>query len=41
MIFNIQLTYEQYWTLAFVLFQAMLFYSAKEMFKYPHERDEE
>lgn len=41
MIFHIQLTYEQYWTTAFVLFQLLLFYSSRNMFLYPHEREDD
>lgn len=41
MIFHIYLTYEQYWGLAFFLFEGMLFYTAKQIFCYPDEREEQ
>jgi hypothetical protein len=37
MIFYILLTHEQYWTVAFLLFQTMLFYTVQDMFRYPDE----
>lgn len=35
----IPLTYEQYWTAAFIFFQFGLFYTAKNLFPFPDEVD--
>ena len=41
MIFHILLTHKQYWTIAFLLFQTLLLYTASDIFKYPDEVKDE
>jgi hypothetical protein len=37
MIYGIPLTHDQYWTAAFIFVQFGLFYTAKQVFAYPDE----